>query len=146
METSRHLGDATPSPEAEVNIPLDVLEKSVVGEASEWQGDCWPTVRSLETGVLQMLRRLRPDLWKSEGLLDLPQPQKHRALIHKVESPPTCFSKTCTAVWSLETKGLSRPRTPRQDFEQKLRTHGHLKFPSNLRPWKQCEDHKSPLK
>ena len=58
---SRPLGFATPSSEAEVNLPLDVqdvLEESMLRgqsekreEATGWPGECWPTVLSLETGV-----------------------------------------------------------------------------------------------
>ena len=61
MKGSRPLRVATLSPEAEVNLPLDVqdvLEESMLRgqsekreEATGWPGECWPTVLSLETGV-----------------------------------------------------------------------------------------------
>jgi len=61
MKGSQALGVATLSPEAEVNLPLDVqdvLEESMLRgqsekreEATGWPGECWPTVLSLETGV-----------------------------------------------------------------------------------------------
>ena len=62
MKGSWPLGFATPSSEAEVNLPLDVqdvLEESMLRGQSEKReeptdcpGECWPTVLSLETGVL----------------------------------------------------------------------------------------------
>ena len=55
------LGVATPSPEAEVKLQLDVqdvLEESMLRgqsekreEATGCPGECWPTVLSLETGI-----------------------------------------------------------------------------------------------
>ena len=61
MKGSRPLRVATHSPEAEVNLPLDVqgvLEDARLQgrserreEATGWAGECWPTVLSRETGV-----------------------------------------------------------------------------------------------
>ena len=62
MKGSQPLGVATPSPEAEVKLPLDVqdvLEESMLRGQSEKReepngcpGECWPNELSLETGVL----------------------------------------------------------------------------------------------
>ena len=55
MQASRPLDDATPSPDADVNIPLDVqdmLEEYMVGEPTGRKGDCWPFLFSLEVGIL----------------------------------------------------------------------------------------------
>ena len=61
MKGSQPLGVATPSPEAEVKLQLDVqdvLAESMLRGQSEKReeatgclGECWPTVLSLETGV-----------------------------------------------------------------------------------------------
>ena len=61
MKGSQPLGVATPSPEAEVKLQLDVqdvLEESMLRgqsekreEATGCPGECRPTVLSLETGV-----------------------------------------------------------------------------------------------
>ena len=55
MKASRHLGDVTPSQEADVNMPLDVqdmLEEYMVGEPTGGKGDCWPFLFSLDVGML----------------------------------------------------------------------------------------------
>lgn len=48
---SRNLGDATMSPDADVNIPLDVQD--MLEYSRGWQGDCLPTELALGAGLLK---------------------------------------------------------------------------------------------